>query len=113
MKFLRQYYQHVRTGAQRIGATSSTTTLSPLAFVNVTGAYTVVVKAGAGETFSVSGLPAGTYGISYTASSAGSPDAPDLSQSLPDQTIAAGQLLTTSIPAYGVITVFGKTQEEP
>jgi hypothetical protein len=112
-KFLRQYYQHVRRGAVRVGAATTSGALEPLAFRNPDGTFAVVVKAAAGGAVAVSGLPAGTYGLSYSASSAGSPTSPDLTGSHSDQTIAAGQLLTTSIPAYGVITVFGRTGSVP
>ena len=110
-KFFRQYYQHVRQGAVRIGATSQNAQFDPLAFRNANGTFTVVVKANAGGAFTVGGLPAGNFGINYTASSVGSPDVPDLEGSAPDQTIAAGQMLSVTIPAYGVVTVFGKSPQ--
>jgi glucosylceramidase len=50
-KFLRQYYKYVRPGAQRIDATSSDTTLDPLAFINTDGRYVTVMKAGSAGTF--------------------------------------------------------------
>ena len=99
-RYTGQYFQHVRRGARRIGASSTTPTFDPLAFVNANGRTVVVVKASAGGTFSVQGLPAGTYGIRYTTASA--------STSHADQTVAAGQSLTTSIPAAGVLTVYRK-----
>jgi Glycosyl hydrolase family 30 beta sandwich domain len=104
-RFLRQYYQHVRRGAVRVGATSTASTFDPLAFRGPDGSVTVVVKAGGSGTFSIDGLPAGTYGLTYTASSFTSPEFPDLEGTLPNQTIGSGQRLTTSIPAYGVLTV--------
>lgn len=107
-KFFRQYYQQVRRGAVRLGAGTSDARFDPLAFRNVDGRVAVVVKAGVGGSFSIAGLPAGTYGISYTASTASSADIPNLEGTAPDQTIAAGQLLTASIPAWGVATVFAR-----
>ena len=97
-RYTGQYFQHVRRGARRIGASSTTPTFDPLAFVNSNGGPAVVVKASAGGTFSVQGLPAGTYGIRYTTASASSSHA--------DQTVAAGQSLTTSIPDAGVLTIY-------
>jgi hypothetical protein len=94
------YYKYVRRGARRIGADSSAAALDPLAFVNTNGTHVVVVNALNAGSFSVRGLPAGTYGIQYTTA--------DDSVNPPDQTIAAGQNVTASIPAEGVITVYGK-----
>ncbi len=99
-RYTSHYFQHVRRGARRIGASSTTPTFDPLAFVNTNGRTVVVVKASAGGTFSVQGLPAGTYGIRYTTASASSSHA--------DQTVAAGQSLTTNMPAAGVLTVYRK-----
>ncbi|MGE0811855.1 MAG: hypothetical protein AB7O28_10955 [Vicinamibacterales bacterium] len=107
-RYVRQYFQHIRRGAIRIGATSQTGQFDPLAFVNHDGRYTVVVKATAGGTLTIGGLPAGTYGASYVASTTGSPDIPNTEGTLPDQTIAAGQNLTVSMPAYGVLAVYGR-----
>lgn len=101
-KFLRQYWKFVRRGAVRIGATSSSGTFDPLAFVNTDGKQVAVVKAAASGTFTVQGLVAGTYGIKYTTSAQYNVD-------LADATIAAGQALTTSIPAAGVLTIYGKS----
>lgn len=100
-KLLRQYFRYVALGAERIGATTSSTQFAPVAFRNANGKFVVVVKASAGGTFSVSGLPAGTYGIDYTTSSA-------YMVPLADQTITSGQFLSTAIPAAGVLTVFAR-----
>ncbi len=100
-KYLRQYFRYVALGAVRIGATSANAALAPVAFRNVNGKHVVVVKASAGATFTVGGLPAGSYGIDYTTSSA-------YMQALPDVTIGAGQLLSTGIPAAGVLTIFAR-----
>jgi hypothetical protein len=98
-KFLRQYFKFIRSGAQRIGATSANSSFDPLAFINTNGNYVVVVKATTGGTFNILGLPAGTYGIKYTTASQYDVD-------LPDAVINAGQSLTTSIPTVGVLTVY-------
>jgi hypothetical protein len=63
----------------------------------------VVIKATQGETFSVSGLPAGTYGISYALNFS------NVQGTRPDQTVSAGGTLTTDIPNGGVISIFAKT----
>lgn len=100
-RFLRQYFKFVRAGAVRIDASSANAALDPLAFINTNGGYVVVVKATAAASFTVGGLPAGQYGIKYTTSAAYDIDHPDV-------TLAAGQTVSTSIPAAGVITIYRK-----
>ncbi len=100
-KFLRQYYKFVRRGAQRIEALTGNPNFDPVAFINTNGKYAVVVKASAGGTFGVRGLPPGLYGIKYTTTSQYNIDRPDA-------TIALGQSLSANIPAAGVITIYAK-----
>lgn len=107
-QFFRRYFEFVRMGAVRLDASSDSGETDPLAFRNRDGRFTVVVKATAGGEIRVAGLPAGTYGIVYTASTFNDPQEPNLVGTQPDQAIAAGQVLTTSIPAWGVITVYAK-----
>lgn len=98
-RYTSQYYKHVRQGAKRIGAASNAPALDPLAFVNRNGTYVVVVNALNAGSFAVRGLPAGTYGIRYTTAAE--------TIRHPDQTITTGGNVTTSIPAAGVLTVYG------
>jgi hypothetical protein len=97
-KFLQQYFAYVRPGATRIGATSSDASAEPAAFTNPSGEVVVVVSATEGSTFTVQGLPAGTYGITYTTSA-------EHHVALPNATIAAGGTVYASIPAAGVMTL--------
>jgi uncharacterized protein YjdB len=102
-KLLRQIFMYVRRGAVRVGATSGNATdLLPLAFRNVNGRMVAVVRAKRGISFSVHGLPAGTYGINFGTSGA------QWNVSLPDQTIGSGGVIQTSIPSDGVITIYGR-----
>lgn len=101
-RFTRQYTKYVRPGAQRVEATSSNAAFDPLAFINGNGKNVVVVKAAAGGSFSIANLPAGTYGIFYTT-------AAQYDVNLADVTIVGGQNVTGSIPAAGVLTVYGKS----
>jgi hypothetical protein len=101
-KFLRQYFKFIRAGAVRIGATTSNSQFDPLAFVNTDGTYVVVVKAGTGGPFAISNLPAGTYGVKYTTST-------QYDRDLTDVVLTTSQNLNTSIPAAGVITIYGPT----
>lgn len=100
-KFLRQYFKFVKLGARSIGVTSTSGSLSPVAFVNSNGNYTVIVKASSSGSFNIAGLPAGLYGIKYTTNSQFDVDKPDYF-------VSTGQLLTTSIPGQGVITIYKK-----
>ena len=101
-KALRQYFKHVRPGAVRIGAASGSAAFQPVAFRNTNGRHVVVVKADAGGNFSISNLPAGTYGIFYTTES-------QYNVTLPDVAIGAGGTISTGIPAAGVLTVHATT----
>lgn len=98
-KVFMQYFKFVRSGAQRIQALTGNSNFDPVAFINTNGKYVVVVKASGSGSFSIQGLPGGTYAIKYTTSSQYNTD-------LSDITISSGQALTTSIPATGVITVY-------
>lgn len=106
-KFLRQYFRFIRPGAIRIEAGSQLSSFDPVAFVNIDGRFVVVVKCSGGGAFTLGGLPAGTYGISYTT-------AAEFDMNLPDQEIYAGQAIAGHIPQAGVLTVYGKpaTPEE-
>jgi hypothetical protein len=101
-QFTRQYTRYVRPGARRIGTSSTNSTFDPLAFINADGKYTVVVKATEGGSLSISNLPAGTYGIFYTTNA-------QYNVNLADATLSSGQNLSTSIPAAGAVTIYGKT----
>ncbi|HYN07668.1 MAG TPA: S8 family serine peptidase [Vicinamibacterales bacterium] len=100
-KFIRQYTKYVQPGARRIDAVSGNAAFAPVAFVNTNGRYVVIVKAATDQSFSVNGLPAGTYGIFYTT-------AADYNVQLPDVATNAGQAVTARIPASGVITIYSK-----
>lgn len=100
-KYLRQYFRYVGLNAVRVGATSTDDRFAPVAFRNVNGKYVAVVKATGGGSFTVGGLPAGTYGIDYTT-------ATEYMRALADVTITGSQTVTTAIPAAGVLTIFAK-----
>jgi hypothetical protein len=100
-RLLRQYFRWVRRGAQRVGASSNVATFDPIAFRNANGKFVVVVRATGAGSFLVAGLPAGTYGTTFTTASA-------FDQTGSDVMIGAGQTVTASIPAAGVITIYAK-----
>lgn len=99
-RFLRQYFRYVRPGAVRIQATSADGAFNPVAFINSSGKYAVVIKADRGGTVSLQRLPAGTYGVSYALA--------DRSESSADIQLAANRTLNATIPAAGVLTVYRK-----
>jgi hypothetical protein len=99
--FLRQYFRYVRPGAVRVAVSSGKPEFHPLAFINENGKYVVVVKADANGSFTVEGLPAGQYGITYTTAAESLVAANDV-------TLAQGYHLSATIPAKGVITIFAK-----
>jgi hypothetical protein len=100
-RYLRQYFRWVRPGMQRIGATSVKPELDPLAFADAAGRAVVVVKASAASAFTIQYLPQGTYGITFTT-------AGQTGVSAADATVETGGLLSASIPAAGVITIYPK-----
>ncbi len=100
-KLVRQYSKFVRSGSQRIDSTSQNPAFEPVAFINSSGKYVVVINAEGTGSFSVSGLPAGTYGIVYSTPS-------EYNVNLSNVTLIAGQSLSTSMPGIGVITIYQK-----
>jgi hypothetical protein len=100
-KLIRQYLHYIKPGARRVGASTTDPAMDPLAFVGPDGQWVIVVKADVQGRVTMSGLPAGTYGITYTT-------AAEFDVKLEDVTIAAGGQLSAAIPDAGVLTVFGK-----
>ncbi|MDH3225192.1 MAG: Ig-like domain-containing protein, partial [Gemmatimonadota bacterium] len=89
-RFLSQYFKYVREGAVRIGATSTTNGVAPLAFLNSNGKMVVVANITGSRSFTVGGLAAGTYDITYTTSSV-------LQASGGSVTIVSGQEIPVSV----------------
>ena len=91
----------------RINAQTNNASFDPVAFINspsnavMPGRWVTVVDATMAGSFTLVGLPTGTYGIKYTTGGQYNID-------LPDQTLTSGQTLSTTIPAAGVLTVFQK-----
>ncbi len=99
--FLRQYFRYIRPGAVRIEAGTNNAAFDPVAFINSDGKYVVVINASSQGTASISGLPAGRYGITYAT-------AQEPNGTLADVIVGPGQPLLASVPRAGVVTVFGK-----
>ena len=103
-KLLRQYMRYIQPGDVRVGASSNLAALKPVAFKRPNGKAVVVVRATGSGTFSVIGLPPGTYGIEYTTTGTGAV----YKATHADATITAGAPLATSIPGPGVLTIFAR-----
>ena len=98
----RQVFHFVKQGAVRIDANGGGSGLyNSTAFINPDGRYVFVTQASGSQSFTVTGLPAGTYGIEYTTSG-------QFNHDVADVTISSGQSVAASIPAAGVITVYAK-----
>ena len=104
-RYIRQYTRFVRRGAVRIGASSTSGRLRPLAFTTGSGEV-VVVNASAGGDFEVAGLSSGSYGIQYTTAAAHAVD-------LPDVAVGPSGTLTATIPSRGVVTIYVRDGERP
>lgn len=99
--FLRQYFRYIRPGAVRIEASTNNAAMDPVAFINSDGKYVVVINASSGGTVSINGLPAGPYGITYATTQ-------EPNGALADVVVGPGQPVLASMPASGVLTVYGK-----
>jgi hypothetical protein len=105
-KFLRQYFRFIRSGAVRIGASTTNSSFDPVAFTNTDGTDVVVVNASTGGSFNIQGLNPDTYGIKFTTASQYDVDLPNVS-------VGSGQTLSASIPAAGVITIYATNGPPP
>ncbi len=104
-RFLRQYFKFIRRDALRIGVQSTNKAFDPLVFINSNGSYVVVVLADTECAFELRGLPGGKYGIKYTTASEYDVDQPDV-------LLNANQSIHLSIPEAGVLTVYGKQNDD-
>ena len=100
-RYLRQYFHYVRLGAQRVGATSSTSAVRAVAFENANHGLVVVVHTNQSGPVEVKGLRPGTYGISATTSSVTWAE-------LGPQVAGPGGSLSFTAPAAGVMTVYSR-----
>jgi hypothetical protein len=105
-RYLRQYFKYIRRGAIRIEATTTDADFDPVAFINTNGNYVVVIKATNAGQASIAGLPAGSYGVTYTNNQ-------EAGAALQTVRIRAGQTLQTALPGPGVITVFATKVPSP
>jgi hypothetical protein len=100
-RLLRQYMKYIRPGAVRIAASSDDAVFDPVAFLDPRGTDVVVVKATAGGSFAVHGLAAGDYDAVYTTDD-------ETAVSTGPLSLADGAALDVSIPAAGVVTIYGR-----
>lgn len=98
-RFLSQIWRHARIGDIRVEAGSDDATLKPLAFVKPDGRAVLSVIVDDTRTFSVNGMPPGTYRAEFTTAGALAKDAGMVE-------IGADGRAELSIPARGVITIW-------
>jgi hypothetical protein len=99
VKFNRQYFRFIERGAVRIAATSPAPEVEPVAFINPGGGYVVVASTVRAAELTVTGLPPGRYGITYTTDR-------EYDVNPPPVTVGADGSLSCAIPRPGVITVW-------
>ena len=105
-KVIRQYQKFIQPGAVRVEATTNNRKFDPLAFGNPSGHYVVVVKTQGSGNINITGLPTGIYGTKYTTNYQFDADLSDIK-------LGVGETLSTTIPAKGVITIYGRGTPAP
>jgi hypothetical protein len=98
-KQLRQYFRYVPLGAQRVAASSASSGVRPVAFLNPNGGMAVVLHVDAAGSYSVAGLRPGTYNVEIT-NNAGT------RSTLPAVTATAGGSVSVSPSSTGVLTLY-------
>lgn len=98
---LRQYFKYVRIGAVRVGATSNSGVVRPVAFQHPTLGETVVLHLSQAGRIGIRGMAAGRYGVTMATSA-------QAGIVLPDLVVGPDGSMTITIAAAGVVTVFRK-----
>ena len=98
-----QYSAFIRPGDVRIEATTQPSYIKPVAFRRPNGKQTLVVvnQAASQQTLLITGLPAGTYGVSITSSSQQGEEQVPLS-------IGFGQTLRVPLPGRSVSSIYAQ-----
>jgi hypothetical protein len=92
------YFRFARLGAVRVGATSDSGSITPIAFVNTNGSQVLVVKGDAAE-LRVTGVRDAVYGVTSVANDGRVTNAADVT--------ASGGVLNVTVPA-GVTAIHDK-----
>lgn len=107
-KYLRHFFKYIRKGAVMKGVNNSNVAKG-FPFQNANGTYVVPIRTTVNEVITVSGLPAGTYGIRYTTTTSDQIEPSAYDQALANQTITAGQDVVFTMPNAGFATVYDIT----
>ncbi len=99
-RYFQQYFSYIPPGSVRIGANTNSS-LEVTSFITPDGLHVVVINSRDAESFDISGLPDGIYGVSYSTAS-------DNNVELSDLVVSNGQSLSLNIQAEGVMTIFQK-----
>lgn len=106
VRYNKLYFQNVRIGAVRIGASSTDErTMDPLAFLNPDGSMTLIVKSDAPGDLLIKGLSDGAYTVSYAIA--------DESRELSDPIISDGGSATVRMPGEGVLSLTSYSPATP
>jgi hypothetical protein len=110
---LRQANRYVLPGAVMLEVSSNFGSIpenSVAAFRNPDGNIVVIQNTpfGGNVSWTVAGLPAGTYGLSYTLIQSGTCANSCTQMVLSDQVIGAGGTVSANLPSQGTLTVWGK-----
>jgi hypothetical protein len=108
-KWLRHVFKYVRRNAVRKGASSDNGSFTALAFQNANGSVATIIRNTASGSVTVSGLPAGTYGINYSYGSSTSSAPSTYDSSFSSQTITGGQDVTFTMSGAGIASVYDIT----
>jgi len=97
---IRQYSAFIRPGDVRVGVTSGSASLLPVAFEKPDGRHVVVVinQAGGSQTIALTGLAPGRYAVTLTSPSR-------LDGTEPTQSVAAGAPLVLTLDGASVTTI--------
>jgi hypothetical protein len=95
---LRQFFKYVRPGAVRIQAGSSDPAVTAVAFRRPQGGFVVVANTSGQTELSVTGLPAGSYAITWADREGAKPDSMV-------RTSGSDTALTVTVPGKATVTV--------
>jgi hypothetical protein len=94
-----QVFRYVREGATRIGAHSSRSDVTPVAFLNADGREVLVIRASAAGELEIDNLKPGRFDLSYDVT--GRPGLGDVAAQ-----VQAGRPLRVAMPGAGLLTVY-------
>jgi glucosylceramidase len=95
---LRQFFKYVRPGAVRVQASSSDPAVTAVAFRRRQGGFVVVANTSGQIHLSITGLPAGSYGVTWADREGAKPDSMV-------RTSGSDKALTVTVPGKATVTI--------